>query len=173
MPTLTLTPAGRKLALTAHVTSSVGWLGSVLAFLGLSVAGLASDDGRTVRSVYVAMEATGWYVLVPLSTASLLTGLVQSLGTPWGLFRHYWVVAMLVINAFATMVLVLYMQTLTDLASIANDPGADLHRLRSASPLVHASFALVLLVVATVLSIYKPRGLTRHGQRQLRREVVP
>ncbi|HYR11547.1 MAG TPA: hypothetical protein VEQ60_27440, partial [Longimicrobium sp.] len=76
----------RKLALTAHVACSVGWLGAVAGFLALAVAGLASRDPRTVAAVYPAMELITMYVIVPLSLASLLTGLIQSLGTPWGLF---------------------------------------------------------------------------------------
>ncbi len=110
---MTMTPRLRKLALTAHVTSSVGWLGGIATVLALAVTGLASQDAQLVRAAYVAMEPIGWFVLVPLSLASLLTGLVQSLGTTWGLFRHYWVVAKLLINVFATVLLLMYMQTLT------------------------------------------------------------
>lgn len=161
----------RKLALTAHVTSSVGWLGAVVCFLALSVTALASPDVQAVAAAYVAMEATGWYVLVPLSVASLLTGVVQGLGTPWGVFRHYWVMVKLGINVVATVVLVMYMQTLSYLAAVARGMpvgGGDLSRLRDPSPVVHAAGALVLLVVATTLSVYKPPGMTRYGQRKQR-----
>ena len=63
------------------------------------------------------MELTGWVVLVPLSLASLATGLVCSLGSVWGLFRHYWVLFKLAINLVATIVLLLYMQTLEHLGT--------------------------------------------------------
>ncbi|MGH9252111.1 MAG: hypothetical protein ACRD0W_21725 [Acidimicrobiales bacterium] len=77
----------RKLALTAHVTFSVGWTGAVAAYLALAVAALASRDAQLVRGTYLAMEvAAAWFVIVPLSLGSLLTGLVQALGTTWGLF---------------------------------------------------------------------------------------
>jgi hypothetical protein len=167
---MTMTPRLRKLALTAHVTSSVGWLGAVAGFLALAVAGLASQDAQTVRGAYLAMELTGWFVLVPLAISSLLTGLVQSLGTTWGLFRHYWVVFKLLINVVATVVLLLYMQTLGSLAEVAagsTSPSADLGALRSPSPALHAGAALLLLIVATTLAVYKPRGMTRYGQRKL------
>jgi hypothetical protein len=108
-----MAPGLRKVALTAHVTSSVGWLGAVATFLALALAGLISKDAQLVRAAYLMMELTGWFVLVPLSLASLLTGLVQALGTPWGLFRHYWVLFKLLITVLATVVLLLYMQTLT------------------------------------------------------------
>lgn len=173
-----LPPALRKAALTAHVTSSVGWLGSVTAFLALAVAGLISQDNQTVRAVYLAMEVLGWAVLIPLALASLVTGLVQSLGTPWGLFRHYWVLAKLAITVLATAVLLIYTTTLTKLADAAAEPAALAGRPRalpSPSPVLHSGAALVILLVAAVLSVYKPRGLTPYGWRkqQERRTARP
>lgn len=120
------------------------------------------------------MDLTGWYVLVPFSIASLLTGLISSLGTRWGLLRHYWVLVKLVMNLFATTVLLLFMtmfiRPLRQLVDAAATPavGVELHSL---APIVHTSGALLLLVAAAALSVYKPRGLTRHGQRTQRRHT--
>ncbi len=171
---MTLSPGLRTFVLTAHVTSSVGWLGGVAVSLALSVAGLTSQDAQIVRAAYLALEVTGWYVLIPLALASLLTGLVQSLGTPWGLFRHYWVLAKLFINVFATIVLLLYMQTLGYLADVAAETtlsSGDLGGLRSPSPLIHAALALLALLVATTLAVYKPRGMTPYGWRKQHEET--
>jgi hypothetical protein len=167
-----MTPGARRVALVTHVACSVGWLGGVVASLALAGAGLTSSDGQVVRSADVALELIGWYALIPLSVASLLTGLLQSLGTVWGLFRHYWVLIKLLMNVIATGVLLLYMQTLSYLAELARTtpPDADLGTLRDPSPVVHGVAAVVLLLVATTLSVYKPRGLTRHGQRTQRRQ---
>lgn len=81
---MTITPAVRKAALTAHVVSSVGWLGAVAAFLALAVVGLTSDDAATVRGAYLVMEPAAWFVLVPLAFASLLTGLLAARTPPYG-----------------------------------------------------------------------------------------
>lgn len=170
---MNLTPRVRKLALTVHVTSSVGWLGAVATFLALAVAGLVSDDAQTVRAVYLAMEATGWFVLVPLALASLFTGVAQSLGTRWGLFRHYWVLIKLVINLVATVILLMYMETLGGLADSAKAmaaSGGHLGGLKSPSPVLHSAGALLLLLVATALAVYKPPGLTRYGWRKQRQQ---
>ena len=164
---MTMSPGVRKLALAAHVTSSVGWLGAVAAFLALSIVGLASDDAETVRGAYLVMEPAAWYVLVPLAFASLVTGLVQSLGTTWGLVRHYWVIAKLLINVFATIVLVMYMATFDILRDVAADPGTELSDVRNVSPALHAGLALLLLLAATALAVFKPRGMTRYGWRKL------
>jgi hypothetical protein len=86
-----MTPRVRKFALTAHVTSSVGWLGAVANFLSLAIAGLLGSDDQMVRSAYLATELATWIVIAPLAFASLVTGLIVALGTSWGVFRHYWV----------------------------------------------------------------------------------
>jgi hypothetical protein len=101
-----------------------------------------------------------------LALASLLTGLVQSLGTTWGLFRHYWVLFKLLINVFATIVLLIYMETFSLMAGVAADPSVDLGMVRNASPVLHAALALLLLLVAATLGVYKPRGMTRYGRRK-------
>ena len=123
-------PRTRKLLLTVHVSVSVGWLGAVSAFLALAVAALRSGDPAVVRGAYLAMDVTGWWVLVPLSVACLLTGVVQSLGTHWGLVRHYWVLATLVINIVATALLVLFMGTLAELAVRGGNHHEDRHDRR-------------------------------------------
>src|SRR5207237_7076409 len=155
--------------LTVHVTASVGWLGAVAGFLALAMVGVTSKDAQVVRAAYIAMGLTGSLVIVPLSFASLLTGLVQALGTKWGLFRHYWVLAKLLINVFANIVLLMYMPTLSYLAGEATEskfPGGDLGGLRDPSPVLHSTAALLLLLVATVLGVYKPRGMTKYGWRK-------
>jgi hypothetical protein len=161
-----MTPWVRKLALTGHVTASVGWIGAIAAFLALSIIGITSDDPATVRAVYLVMEPAARAVLVPLSLASLLTGVIQSLATPWGLFRHYWVVVKLAINVFSVVILMIYMKTFRAMAVTAADPGSELAAVRNPSPVVHAILALAILLVATVLAIYKPRGLTPYGSRK-------
>src|SRR4029450_11794561 len=137
-----LTPRLRKLALTTHVTASVGWLGAVIAFLALSIAALTRQDPQTGVVAYLVMELTGRVVLVPLSLASLATGLVCSLGSAWGLFRHYWVLFKLAINLVATIVLVLYMQTLEhlgDVAAATTLSGTGLGGVRGPSPVPPAA----------------------------------
>ncbi len=115
------------------------------------------------------LEVTGLFVLVPLSFASLLTGLVQSLGTTWGVFKHYWVLCKLLINLLSTIILLMYTQTFRYLAGIAADTtlsDAALLGLRNPSPVLHAGAAVLVLLVATVLSVYKPRGVTPYGWRK-------
>lgn len=163
----TLSPAVRRVALTAHVVSSVGWLGSVAAFLALAIVGVSGTDAESVRGVYVAMSPVTRYVIVPLCAATLVTGLVQSLGTHWGLVRHYWVVTKLVLTVLSTLVLLLHTQPIHSLADAARraplGPGDE--RGVRVQLLVDAAAAIVVLVAAAALSVFKPRGITPHGWR--------
>lgn len=160
-------PRTRKLALIAHVTASVGWLGAVGVFLALAIAGLGTRDGGTARAMYLAMALASWFVILPLSIASLLTGLVQSLGTSWGLFRHYWVLIKLLITVLATLILLVHMQAIDRMAEAATSRSleiGDFRRLRL-QLVIDSGAAIVALLAATTLSIYKPRGRTAFGRR--------
>ncbi|MEU4424210.1 DUF2269 domain-containing protein [Actinoplanes sp. NPDC024001] len=163
-------PVGlRRTGLLLHIAASVGWLGAIAASLVLAGLAVTADDPRTVNAVYLILEQLGWYVLVPFGIASLITGVTQSLITVWGLVRHYWVVVKLVLTAFAVAVLLLYTRTLealADTARVAADGGPPM--TATASPLVHAAGAAILLLIALALSVYKPRGLTPAGHRRRR-----
>jgi hypothetical protein len=163
-----MTPGLRKFALTTHVTSSVGWFGAVATFFSLAVAGVTSSNPQTVRAAYVAMELLTWGVIVPFSLASLLTGILQSLGTTWGLFRYHWIVAKLALTALATAILLVHTQPIGRVAALASQrllSNADLYQLRT-QLVADAGAAMVALLVATTLSVYKPWGLTAYGRRR-------
>jgi hypothetical protein len=153
-------PRLRKVVLTTHIATSVGWLGAVVAYLALDVAAVASNDRELVRAAYLAMELAVWYAIVPLALASVLIGTVNALGTRWGLFRHYWVVAKLLLTVFATIVLLVETRTVSSLADVAAS-GADPRELPGTLP--HSVGGLAVLLTTTVLSVYKPRGTTRHS----------
>src|SRR5262249_17304854 len=143
--------------------------GAVVAYLALGIAAITNSDVQTARSAWTAMELTGWWVIVPLAVAALLTGLVMSLGTQWGLFRHYWVLISLALTVFCTVVLVEHMPTVSMMARMAQRlDGADLRAL--GGDLFHPGMGLVVLLAITVLNIYKPVGLTRYGWRKQREQ---
>src|ERR687898_3560062 len=160
-------PRLRKGALAAHIALAVGWIGAVAGYMALDVAAATSQDAQTLRACYLAMELIAWYVIVPLALASLLTGLVMSLGTKWGLYRHYWVLISLLLTILATVVLLVETQTSSYFADIAADPTTSSDNLRAlGSTLVHSVGGTMVLLVIVVLNMYKPRGMTRYGWRK-------
>jgi hypothetical protein len=162
-------PAARKLALTVHLTASVGWIGAVIAYLALGIAAVTSSEVQTVRAAWTAMDVTGWWVIVPLAFAALVTGLVMSLGTQWGLFRHYWVLISLALTLVCTVVLILHMPSVDVMARRAQTAEGDSLRALGGD-LFHPGAGLLLLLAVTVLNVYKPAGLTPYGWRKQRKE---
>jgi hypothetical protein len=156
-------PVLRKVVLIAHVATSVGWFGAVLAYLALDIATATSRDVQTVRGAYVGMDLAVRYAIVPLAIASVLIGIINALGTPWGLFRHYWVLVKLVLTVVATVVLLQEVRSVGYLADMATS-SADPRGL--GSTLVHSGGGLLILLTTTILSVVKPRGLTRYGWRR-------
>jgi hypothetical protein len=156
-----LTASTRKLLLTGHVVASIGWVGALAVFMAHAIASLTSHDPFVIRAACLAMALTAWFVILPLSLASLITGIVQALGTAWGLLRHYWVAFKLLLTFVATLVLLLKLgpiAQLADTAALSNFSAEDQTGLR-VSLLVHAIGGLGILLCAAALAIFKPVGL--------------
>ena len=168
---MSMTARSQKVALLAHLAFSAGWIGAVVAYLALAIAGFVGHDAQVARAAYLSMKLIGWYVIVPFSFATLLTGLIQSLGTRWGLFRHWWIVAKFLLTIVAIAILLRHMQ---DVSRVS-------HRLAETSfsnadflpELAHAGGGLLVLLAATTLSVFKPWGLTPYGRRRISRADAP
>ncbi len=173
---MTLSPPLRKLVLAIHLTCSVGWLGAVVAYLALDLTVATSGDPGLVRASWIAMGMVVSSVIVPLALASVATGLVITLGTKWGLFRHWWVLISFVLTVLATLVLLSEAGLVSSMAALASSPAAPDDQVLGAPPtLLHSIGGLVVLVVIQVLNVYKPQGLTPYGRRkqeELRRTLV-
>jgi len=170
-----MTPAARKFLLTTHVAFSVGWIGALAGFLVLSVMGLISEDALTVRSAYIAMDLINRFVIVPAALLSVLTGIVQALSTPWGLFRHYWVLFKFLIIITATSMLLVKTGPINNMARAAAETAltsADMRGLRL-SILGHAIGGLTVLLWVMALGMYKLKAMTPYGVRSNGKNATP
>ena len=164
---MALTPRGRKFAMTVHVTASVGWLGSVVAYLALAVVGFTSHDAQVSRASYLSMEVVATFVVVPFSIATLLSGIAEAVTTRWGLFRHWWVLAKFALTTVAALILWQHMPAVARMATLAGESALSIGDLRAQrlQLVLHALGGLLVLLTATVLSVYKPWGLTPFARR--------
>jgi hypothetical protein len=163
-----LSPEWRKIWLTTHVMSSIGWFGAVAAFLVLALVGMTSQGQELVRAAYLMMDLIAWFVIVPFAFVSGLSGVISSLFTKWGLFRHYWVLLKLVITIGATFLLLVHTQAIDMLAGIAAKTtvlGAYPFGMQL-KMVVTSAATVVVLIMLTGLAVYKPRGMTPYGQRK-------
>lgn len=163
-----MSPGVRKLALVAHVGSSVAWLWAVLAFLAVAIVALKSGEAQRVQAASLMIQPVAAWVIVPLCLASLVTGIVQGIGTSWGLLQHWWVGLKLGLTCGATVLLMVHLQPIEDVARAAEAGRIvddDLTQLRT-QLVFDAAAAVFVLLMTTTLSVVKPQGLTLWGLRQ-------
>ncbi|MFJ8196962.1 DUF2269 domain-containing protein [Streptomyces sp. NPDC096152] len=159
-----LSQKARKSLVVVHVVVSVSWLALMLCLLTLGTWALATDDADTLRTAYRAMEMLGDVLIIPLSLLTLASGVALALGTPWGLFRYYWVSAKFWLTLAATAASIFALTArLHDAAdAVARHPvgpisGMDLGFIRYNMVIVPA-VALLLYLINVTLSVFKPWG---------------
>lgn len=153
-----LTPRWRKAMLTIHLVSSVGLLGADCAVLALAVTGWLGADPVTV---YPAAHLLGSVLILPFALAALVTGVLLGLLTRWGLFRHWWVVISLVFTVAGTVLAILVLVPSLDAAATTAAAGqVPADRLGIVKD---SSAAASVLILTTVLSVFKPLGRLRLG----------
>lgn len=153
----------RKGFLVAHIVAAGAWLGidAVLGILGFTA--LLSDDARVIAACYQAIELFAVWPMLIAALATLVTGVVLSLGTKYGLLRWWWVAVKLAVNVLMCLLILFslrpglydaadYGRGLAAGAELAADPPQLLY------PLIVAP---VLLLFANVLSVFKPWGRIR------------
>ncbi|MEV1330637.1 hypothetical protein AB0J20_13785 [Micromonospora costi] len=160
-------PTTRKALLTLHLVTSLGWLGTDLVLLTLGVAVLRGADPATV---YPVAALVGTVLFAPLSILTWVVGVVSALLTPWGLLRYRWVLVKLLIT---TVMVVLVLFLLMPNLRAAGDLGAALPPRDRADLVIAPAVSTSLMIVATVLSTYKPWGRTRRAVPAATRRPTP
>lgn len=153
--------SARRPLLLIHLLGGVGWFGAVMAYLVLALVGLTGADPGLVGASYQAMALVAWFAVTPLSLVGLASGIVQALGTPWGLGRHWWVLLKLVMTVLSIAILLLHLGPTDILAEAASvgELGPTLDRVRL-QLVVAPSAALLVLSTTAALGVIKPKGLT-------------
>ncbi|MEU6002180.1 DUF2269 domain-containing protein [Streptomyces sp. NPDC047197] len=159
-----LSRPARRATLVVHVTAAAGWLGLTLGLLALAFAAITTGSAPTTEAAARSMKLFADWLVLPLALLTLLSGLVLSLGTPWGLARHRWVYTKfwLTLATTAASAFALRPGINDTVATVsAGSPLADPTDL-IAGPVVSLSAYLFMMVI----SVLKPWGLTRRGQKQ-------
>ncbi|MFF1732600.1 DUF2269 family protein [Streptomyces sp. NPDC058247] len=154
----------RRATLVVHVTSSACWLGLTLGLVALTVTAITTGSDPMVEGACRAMKVFTDWLVIPLALLTLLSGLLLSLGTPWGLARHRWVYAKFWLTLATTAASIFALRPGVNAAVAAVTAGTPLPR---PSDLVAGTIvSLTAYLFMTVISVLKPWGLTRRGRKQ-------
>lgn len=136
----------------------MGWIGAVVGFVAVAAVGAAlAVESMDVSGLYSALSILLTVVIVPLAGLSFVSGVVVALTTPWGLFRHWWVVIKLVLTTGATVALLLHRGVAQQAAEYAVSARPELASLQT-QLLVDALAGLAVLLLAALLGWLKPKG---------------
>lgn len=154
----------RRATLAVHVVAAAGWLGLTLGLLALAVTAITTDSATVIEASVRSMKVFADWLIVPLALATLLSGLVLSLGTPWGLARHRWVCTKFWLTLATTIASTFALRPgVTDAAeAVTSGTGVINSTDLVAGPIV----SLSAYVFMTVVSVLKPWGLTKRGRKQ-------
>lgn len=147
----------RRGILVAHVAVSVSWLGLTVGLLTLGITAFATGDPATADAATRSMKIYGDWLVVPVALLALVSGLVLSLGTPWGLARHRWVWTKFWLTLVTTGLSIFSLRPGINAAAADGVVDIDL--------VIAPSVATATYLFITAISVLKPWGLTRRGRR--------
>ncbi|MFC9130534.1 DUF2269 domain-containing protein [Streptomyces sp. NPDC057099] len=158
-----LSRPARRTVLVVHVIASASWLGLTLGLLALGITAATTGSAVTVEASVRAMKLFADWLLLPVAFLTLLSGLVLSLGTAWGLARHRWVWTKFWLTLATTTATVFALRPGVNSAVTAVAAGGPLPD--AGDVLMGPVVSLSAYVFMTVISVLKPWGLTRRGRR--------
>ncbi|MBW7459347.1 hypothetical protein ACFOLF_08955 [Paenibacillus sepulcri] len=154
----------KKWLLTLHLLFSAIMLGVTVAFLILSLVAASTSDEGVLKACYASMLLLAETSIRASTIGAVVTGVLLSLLTHWGLFKYYWIIAklLLTVASIGLGMAGIYMWSL----KAAAITGADgLNALGQSDFLVNRAFLingiimqLLSLLALFILSVFKPWG---------------
>lgn len=152
----------RRGLVVVHIGVSVSWLGVSVGLLTLGVTARFSGDPTTAGAAYRAMAVLVNTLIIPVSLIALMSGVALSIGRPWGLTRHYWIVVKLVLTVITTALSIFSLRPLVDEAVAALAAGAPYPNTETMNSLTAApTVSTTIYVFMVVVSVLKPWGRIR------------
>ncbi|HSA48884.1 MAG TPA: hypothetical protein VLH10_02070 [Yinghuangia sp.] len=158
----------RRAVNSSHVVVAVGLVGVEWVMVMLGVIARNSDDPALRHNVYEVMRSLVFAAGIPLAALSLVTGVVLSLRTPWGLWKHLWIKVKIVLLILVIVLGAGVVSSWVRELGAMTAPGGDPSGLTAVQwyQIAGASVQLAALIAATFLSVYKPSGKRRPAGRR-------
>lgn len=152
----------RKAVLVVHLASVGSWLGIDVVMAVLVFTAMRTDEYETKALSFRALELVAVWPMTVSGLTCLVSGVLLAVGGKYGLTKYWWVVVKLGLNLLlSTLVLMALRPTVNELAeqARAQEPGL------SAGDIVFPPIVSpTLLMVAVVLSVFKPWGRLRKNK---------
>ncbi len=156
-----LSSNAQKWLKSLHLLTVSLWVGGAIA-LNLMLIFIEPCSSAELSGINRAMKFVDDFVIIPGAIGCLLTGIVYSLFTKWGWFRHRWVTVKWIITVYGILFGTFFLGPwLNQLVPIAENLGAgalkDAQYIHNTEMLlIMGNFQLFTLVFALFISVLKP-----------------
>lgn len=160
----------RNWLLSLHIAVSGLWFGGALCSVALALSIGLLNPGDAIHGINLARNVMGQYIIVPAAVFAVITGVLLCSFTPWGFFKHYWVMA----KQIATLLLIVlgsvWLGPMTQAMTLLSESGReqvlqnpDYLTLQTTVTLGGALQTLALLAII-IISTVKPWGRRKAAQ---------
>lgn len=153
----------RKVTLLLHILAAGTWFGLDAAMAILVFTSTSTDDPGTQAYALQALQLVTVWPMFTAAVLSLATGVLLGLGSKYGPVRYWWVLVKLCLNLLLMVLVLLALPTGVDEAARIGGllaAGQDV-AWRVQEMIFPPIVSPTLLLVAFVLSIFKPWGRVR------------
>lgn len=154
----------KSILVSIHVLSVASWIGGTLGMLLLAGYLQNAANGEQLFYSLASMEIIDENLLKYPALLTLITGIMLSSWTQWGLAKHYWVVIKLVLTILTILIGIFFLNKWTaglvvtveemGFAALQHSP----FQSKWLSIMITSSFNLFCLVLMTFITYFKPFG---------------
>jgi hypothetical protein len=154
----------RRWLLTLHLLFSGLMLGEAFVFLILSITAASTNDAGVLQACYTSMHVLAKTAVRYSVIFAIITGILLSVRTHWGLFKFYWIIAKegLTLLSVALGPIGMYVWTLKAVKltsaeglSVLQDPAFIVNRGELWTGII---LQILSLSAILVISVFKPWG---------------
>jgi len=145
-----------------HVLSTCIWFGSVLSVILVHLLSIGVTQEKALPFYNGIMEKIDYWLIIPSSICSYLSGLLMSWQTNWGFFRYKWIIVKLVLGTSLILFGIFFLNTWIVRASetvFDNIPEYNVTRMKLGISMVVQALVIAFLIV---ISNLKPWGKTSY-----------
>lgn len=156
-----LGPTGVKTLKIAHLLFAILWIGGGIALITI----LFTTQPTTGEELFIrsrVLQIIDDYMIIPGAMATLVTGLVYSIWTNWGFFKHNWISVKWVFTIaqilFGALVLGPWVNNNVEMASTLGSAALTNEVLNHNIMMskLWGSIQVLLLILLVVISVIKP-----------------
>ncbi len=163
-------PQAQKWLKVCHIAFAGTWLASAIT-IALVSSLLSSDDGMQMLGIHRTAKFVDDFILIPAANGTWVTGLLFSLKTRWGWFKHRWIPVKWAIAISGIVVGTFVLgPNLNALPAMVRELGATAFAhpkyLSSRNVILYlGSFQVATLLLACSLPVLKPWGAHNRNAR--------